>query len=340
MSLNERRKRAAEEAAEWWVQINAPGSSPHDRAQFADWLRESPVHVAEMLRVAQVHSLLEGFEGWENFADPVDSDGCEIIEFDGAIRAVDVARQSREDESPRRRMFAVAASIAATVLLSATYLGITAGNVIETDRGERRELTLDDGSILQIDPDTTLRIQYEDAERRIRIEKGRALFRVAKDRKRPFLVFTDDAVVRAVGTQFGVDQTHRDVVVTVREGLVSVRDQVGFRAKATRETLVPAGHQLVVREAGGVSPVREVNASLALAWADGRLVFDRASVAEVVREFNRYNNVQIRVENAVVLGNRISGTFDAADPESFVAFVQSMIPVDVVRDGKGTIVIQ
>src|SRR4051812_24681919 len=64
MDANRRRARAGAEAAEWWVRIESGELSREEREQFVDWLRESAVHVAEMLRMAEVHGALERFSAW------------------------------------------------------------------------------------------------------------------------------------------------------------------------------------------------------------------------------------------------------------------------------------
>ena len=76
MDASDRRRRASEEAAVWWVRLQSEEPSRAEREQFVDWLRESAVHVAEMLRVAKVHDALEQFEGWSKIAtDRADDDG-------------------------------------------------------------------------------------------------------------------------------------------------------------------------------------------------------------------------------------------------------------------------
>src|SRR5262245_24981326 len=68
MDANERRRQAAADAADWWVRLQSADLSATQRGEFVDWLRESPVHVAEMLRIAQVHGALERFERWTRIA--------------------------------------------------------------------------------------------------------------------------------------------------------------------------------------------------------------------------------------------------------------------------------
>jgi transmembrane sensor len=86
--------------------------------------------------------------------------------------------------------------------------------------------------------------------------------------------------------------------------------------------------------------VREVDSSRALAWAEGRLVFENESVARAVEQFNRYNRIQLTVNDADLAHRSISGVFNAADPESFVAFIQSVAAVRVTRDNAADVRIE
>jgi len=370
MDVNDRRNRAVGEAAEWWLSLQEAPESRELRERFVDWLRESPVHVAEFLRVAQVHAALEGFRSWEG----VDTAGAETpgapIDLSSYRKEAGAAatrpahagllRDEAERPSTTRRRWLVAASIAVLAAAGggawlATYAG---AQVIETGRGERREVTLADGSALQIDPETRLRIRYKERARDVRLDKGRALFKVAKDAQRPFVVNTDHTQVQALGTVFGVEREPVGTVVTVAEGRVAVAPTASTESRPARSTtpangtgesaaggsatpssaragqvLLEAGEQVVVPRRGVADAVKKVNSERALAWAEGRLIFENETVAEVVAQFNRYNFVQLRVADPGLARRPVSGVFDASEPESFIGFIQSVAAVLVEREG-------
>lgn len=354
MDASERRRRAAEEAAEWWVRLQ--GDVPRaEREQYVDWLRESAIHVAEMLRVAQVHGALAQFERWQRLP----TDGSD--EPQGTV--VPIASAGRPNPpTPRRHttrrsvlVWATAASLVLACALAALYMFFAApGQIIATPRGERREVALTDGSVVQVDPETRLRIDYQSQARRVYLERGRALFHVAKNPARPFLVQADGTTVRAVGTAFAVEHGSTAVVVTVAEGRVAVlssthETQAPPTVSAPRmspplpeipEILVSANQQVTVERSGATEPVHAVDSARALAWAEGRLIFENEPVDQAVREFNRYNRIQIAVSDPALGQRPISGVFSAADPESFVAFIQSVAQVRIVRDESQDIAIE
>ncbi len=387
MDRIERRRRIGEEAAEWWLRLQDEGLPRAEREAFVEWLRESHLHIAEMLRMAQVHGALQQFSGWEGIATgdaelPGMSDVVPLPAGDRLARRAEAGQPTPRDRRPRwslpwRAGTAVAfAGLAAFAVLS---WSAWRGQVIETEQGERRTVALEDGSVLQVDPQTRLRVRYGDGERRIELMRGRAMFRVAHSPQRPFLVRSADTTVRAVGTAFGVERLQPGVVrVTVSEGRVAVR-QAGYvpeqvpvadpaehtAVEQTHEapadnTVHPprpsAHHRTVARVrpneielvanqqlvAGGPQPIvpLQVDSIQALAWAEGRLVFHHQPIAEAVREFNRYNRLQLRVEDTALAARPVSGVFNADDPEAFIDFLRDAANVQVERDERQVVVIR
>jgi len=373
MDANERRRRAGEQAVDWMIRLQSGALPRAQREQFADWLRESPLHVAEMLRVAQLHNALEQFAGWSNLSreGATDNDNDTVVEFPAVVIPV-----REETQSPVQQVSSESSSLTRHSLwigaLAASVLVIMVGvmwfwqsvdrQTIETERGERRIVALSDGSVLQVDPDTRLRVEYRAATRQLFLERGRALFRVAKGPQRPFLVRANDTVVRAVGTAFGVERTRLNTTVTVAEGKVAVlptaalapslmladaeRPESGSNKpstahKAGQESplFLTANQQVTVQRSGAAEPIQQVDSNKALAWANGRLVFENDTIAAVVTEFNRYNKVQMHVGDERVAARPISGVFNADDPESFLAFLQVATRVRIVRGDDKNIVI-
>jgi transmembrane sensor len=333
MDVNERRALVSAEAAEWWVRLQSQGVEHAGRAQFVDWLRESHIHVAEMLRVAQVHGALDQFKHWARIATDGAREDSAVVPL---IAAVEI-RPEIIRWPAWKRLLPSAAVLAAALVAVAILWPRLPGKVIVTDRGDRREVVLNDGSILLIDPQTQVRIQYSSESRRVMLDSGRALFRVAQIPGRPFLVQADQTMVRALGTTFGVERQSKGVVVTVAEGKVAVLSPSSGKLPPRIELI--ADQQLTVPHIGQVAPVRKVDGERELAWAQGRLVFANDQVKEVLKQFNRYNRVQLQVTDAALASRPVSGVFSASDPESFIAFIQSVAPVRVERHGDQDIVL-
>jgi transmembrane sensor len=365
MDASERRRRAGEEAAEWWVLLDSEDVAVETRTAFVDWLRESALHVEEMLRVAQVHGALEQFQRWATLSiTPADGAASKVTSFPLTPRPP--LHDTRRTSRPLRTWLGVGFATAAAALLAVWLSGLSASYTVATGQGERRELTLSDGSVVQVDPETGLRVSFDRKLRQIDLQRGRARFRVAKNPSRPFLVRAGGTVVRAVGTEFGVEHRSQGIVVTVAEGRVAVMPHNtkpfplagpgpsgvpanvpeavtgeaapaadGAKAQAAPPiVLVSSGQQITVSPSGSAQAVREVNAERELSWAEGRLSFENDSVATVVETFNRYNHLQIHVADSTLARRTMSGVFSASDPESFVAFLRSTTSVTVERSGR------
>jgi transmembrane sensor len=364
MYASELRKRASSEAADWFARLQAGEMERAERQAFVEWLRESYIHVTEILRIAQIHGELEQFEHWARLSTGPRTAEDNVVELrpsseDSPLQVAGEERDPRHGK-PLLMLFAVAATV---VLMAATALVLPRirGQVIETERGERREVVLSDGSVLQVDPETRVRVKYADEVRQVFLDRGRALFRVAKNAHRPFLVQANGTTVRAVGTAFGVEQQTRGVIVTVAEGKVAVLSDdvspsssllrapsdaagqgvnVPESARSSRGTLfLIADQQVTVPNIGAAEPVRAVDSHRALAWAEGRLIFQNDELGSVIAQFNRYNRVQLSVTDSGLAAKPVSGVFNASDPEAFIAFLQSVTAVEIVREGDRSIMI-
>lgn len=352
MDVNERRARAGKEAAEWWTEMQATQMSLERRETFVEWLRESALHVSEMLQVVEVHDGLGHFKRWSR----IDTAGSEQDDTNDTIVPLptltsrpaqypigqDATRRQKKHWLTSAPYIAGLATSALFAVGVSMWLGFN-GQTIETERGERREVALADGSVLQVDPETKMRVNMHDDSRRLVIlEYGRALFRVAKDPERPFMVRANGTVARAVGTSFSVETQMQDVIVTVAEGrvAVSVPPLPGTNPVAPElAAMLIADQQMTVAGSGASPSVRKVDSKRELAWASGRLVFEHTPLTSVLNEFNRYNQVQMRIDDVQLAERRISGTFNASDPDSFLDFIRTVANVEVVRDNARNLVI-
>lgn len=325
--MDDRRDRSLEgivdEAAEWVVRLSDAEADGRERQSFVTWLKRSPVHLREYLRAEQAWADLCGIDTERR----IDVDAL-LAQAAVNVVPLDVAAESAPRRVPARALPRMLAVAAAAALLAA---GLS-WNVLFPDRGyatavgEQRKIQLEDGSSVLLNTDTRLDVQYTDAVRQVRLLAGEALFSVEKDAARPFRVLSDRAVVQAVGTAFLVRRKPEHTVVTVLEGEVAVAP-VG-RADAFSAGRLPAdalraraGAQVDVARAD--MRKREVeNPVVVAAWRRGQLIFDGVPLAEVVAEFNRYNRVQLVIDDPALSAERISGVFDSDRPQALVGFLE------------------
>ena len=100
-----------------------------------------------------------------------------------------------------------------------------------------------------------------------------------------------------------------------------------------------ANEEVSITSAGVASPVRKLSGQGEVAWASDRLTFENETVAEVVRRFNALNSVKVEIADSELAARRISGVFDANDPQSFVAFIEAAANVHARREDADHIVL-
>jgi ferric-dicitrate binding protein FerR (iron transport regulator) len=224
---------------------------------------------------------------------------------------------------PRRAL--LAASIVVACAGGGVFAWLNRPPVYSTGIGEQRSLTLADGSTVTLDTRTRIRVRFSAGERNIDLLDGRALFRVAKNDRKPFVVQSDRAAARAVGTEFDIYRRAAGVTVTVLEGRVAVTSGQR-RADAV---VVPAGEQVAVVGSAGVTPPAVADVAAATAWTRRRLIFESAPLSAVVEEFNRYNTRRLVIRDPRLSGLHVSGVFASTDPALLVQFLQMQAEISV-----------
>jgi transmembrane sensor len=236
-----------------------------------------------------------------------------------------------------------------------------------TDFGGLSRIVLDDGSIVNLNTNTQMRVQLTAEQRHIVLERGEALFKVAHDTTRPFDVDAGDTTVRAVGTEFSVRVREpaeasggaKDIEVLVKEGRVAIDPPKKNAKPLERAEQLPktistlsAGEAVTITATRvtteqpqmQVQKVAEADVDKKLLWTEGRLWFERQTLKDVVTEFNRYNRRQMVIADPAIENLRIGGGFEATDPESFIAALETTFGIRAFpspsSDGDGAEVIR
>jgi transmembrane sensor len=335
-------KLLAQRAAEWMEALKAGGV--RERREFAAWLRQSRLHVEHYLETAAIDREIAGLDA--SRCPDVDELIARATPHAEPLRSVPMPLvSSTRGETSQRRWKLGAGLAAAAALLAVGAMLFEAGVASQADRvstvaGEQRTLTLEDGSVVALNTRTRLRIEFSAGERAFALEAGEAVFDVAQDPLRPFIVRTPTAVVRALGTQFNVYQRPNDTVVSVIEGRVQVMPlPKGGRRAAAGEVparTLAAGEEALVAAAGDIEARTRPDVHKVLAWRQRRLDFDEVALEDIVREFNRYGPTErLRVEGIAPGARRYGGVFDADDPESFAQLLEREKDLRVERlDGE------
>lgn len=304
-----------EEAAAWRLRIFGEDEPcPADAEAFERWLSASLGHQEAFDRSGAAWDLFE-----PHAAEP------EVIR--ARRDALEFARQSGArrwaNRLTRRAGFRIAASLAAAAVLGAVTWPIIDGvDVYRTRLGERREVTLLDGSRVALDSDSRVSVHYTRDARRLTLEKGQARFDVAHNSARPFSVTAGDRRVVATGTAFNIELLGKRVNVTLIEGSVVVAtltkaQPLAPAPKPAKVISLKAGQQLVATAGLPTEQVAPAKLDDATAWQRGKIVLDNLSLEDAAIRVNRYADRKVVVADPTAAAMTVSGVFQAGDPETF-----------------------
>jgi transmembrane sensor len=297
-------------AAEWAARRNLGSLSAEEQAVFDAWLAVDIRHLGAYGRAEAVL--------------------CRLERLNAVARDPALCEATEEPAWNRRRVLLTAGAAAGTAAaaMAASGLFLFRGGVSEktlsTQIGQMREVVLPDGSIVSLNTNSEIAVRFTREARNIDLLRGEALFDVAENKSRPFVVSAGDTSVRAVGTSFTVSRLPRKPIqVLVKEGVVELQradtpQALPVRASANIQAIASPGAPIVTVAMAEEKLARD------LEWQHGRIALDNETLANAAAEFARYSEVRIAVDPAI--SNRtVTGLFASSDPIGFARAAASVL---------------
>ncbi|MGV2862531.1 FecR family protein [Achromobacter sp. AGC39] len=307
--------RDAATAAWWFARWHSGELTRRDRRAFARWRREHPERAREFDRMQQLGAAAAGLP-----RDHVH-----------ALLGGPVPARPQNVQRPARFLILRVALACAAVLVVAlgvwTNLPVPAPSfttTVSTERGERRQLSLPDGSVLEINGGTRATVKLYPDRRDVALGSGEITFTVAADATRPFTVDAGGGVVRVTGTVFDVRRDADQVTVLVESGTVQVS---GGHWWNLGHAVLRAGQGIRVPGSGAIGVPAPADVSAATAWREGRVVFKNAPLTDVVRDMNRYLATPLRLADDKAGRLRVSASFPLDRPEALIDALPAIAPV-------------
>jgi transmembrane sensor len=303
-------------AADWVVRLHEEGADEGDWLAFEAWLNASAGHRAAF-------------------------DSAEALWTEINTRAEEIAEALEHDARERGRWWARTASgalaAAAIIALLAPFgarLMPVPSVAYATETGQRRSLQLADGSRVDLNSGSSIRVTVGRGRRDVVMNDAEAAFDVVHDPAHPFIIHAGDQTIQVVGTQF--DVSHRDgmISVTVRRGVVQVASREGGAPVA----LTP-GQQLRHYEGANGSVVAQVSADDAFAWRQGRLICRDEALSDVAANLNHAFRTPIRIADNQTAALRFSGVLTVDDEASTLKRLTSLLPLSATPS-EGVIVLR
>ncbi|SES70122.1 FecR family protein [Nitrosomonas marina] len=274
-----------EEAAAWFLRMQQSNRSDSEQQALEAWLSQSEAHRAEYQQYVRL---------WHNL--------------------------DHLEPKPRKKLRATVAGILVLLLIFGTFQWIFhIEEVIVTAVGEHERIVLADGTTIDINTNTKLRLALFGFTRTVTIEHGEVLFKTGSERLRAFTVNAGSGVIRHIGTEFNVFTEDGETTVAVLEGAVEISLEDQDNAKA----IVNSGQQLSY-SGQGLSDISRADSETATAWRKNRLIFRDTPLNEVVRQINRYHTRPVKLGEPQLHGHKVSGEFNTTDRDGLIIALKTL----------------
>ena len=354
------RKSIEQEAGAWLIKLDGDSApSAEELASLREWLERSPVHREQLGSLAEFWGKMNVLtELAVPLALPKGRPSCSFFE-------------SLRHAIPHiRRAGFLTAVIVFGIGVTATFLlrpdpFLSGNGLYATAVGQQQSTTLADGSVVLLNTNSQIKVDYNNEYRNIRLLQGEAHFTVAKNAARPFRVYAGNGRVQAVGTAFSVYLKENTVDVTVTEGRVELASvnrprTNGLRQQETApgtdqssgsnaivdsglvETLgtIKAGESATIQSALDADTVSSINAfdtveaqemTKRLSWREGMLTFAGDPLEVVVDEISRYTTISIEFTDPAVRATRIGGRFPIGETDAMFDALEANFGLRVTR---------
>jgi transmembrane sensor len=297
-------------AADWFARRRSGNMSLLEARDLEVWLESDPDHLAAYRSVARAWGL----------ALSVSTDPSALQLRESALGRFALRRHLRwlGSAAAMTALLATGLYAAGTTGLWRDWFSPVSDQSYRTAVGQTVTVTLADGSTAMLDSDTVMDVHETWRSREVRLARGQAFFRVAKDSARPFVVSATDGSVTATGTAFDVRVDPDQLTVLLVEGKLHV-DLPGSASRLAQQTEMVAGWQLTASADGerALTRLDSERQARALGWQTGRLAFVGQSVSTVASELNRYSMKKIVLAPDLARLS-IDGVFRAGDIDGFV----------------------
>ncbi len=336
-----------DEASLWIAKLDKD-LSEQDKLAFQQWMNESDENHRVLMKMAEV---------WDKMDD--------LARLSDLFPKTQGSAQTPRFSIPAVGSYmAAAAAIVVVTLLSiqglregpigsvettqAPQVAALVERVYETAVGERSTITLSDGSLLTLNTNSAVTVDYTDQYRLLKLERGEIHIQVAHNRERPLSVWANQRLVQAVGTAFNVEiNSDQNVELVVTEGKVLVavhQAQKGERvipAVLGPDSLaVSRGEQVLLGAADEeVSRIEAEDINVKLSWREGDLIFQGESLMDAMVEINRYTQVEFVIVDEDLKRVRIAGLFRAGDVDGLLSALRKNFNITSRRTGDGKVLL-
>lgn len=298
----------SKQAVEWFARLRANNITAAEQAQFKAWINTSALH-------QQAFNEINSF--WEG------------SDFSNVLQDMPISADAQPLFTTRSRLpyfkyaLGIAASLAITFILFRPVLNCLQADYC-TAVGEIRTVSLADGSQITLNSNTALTVAYAGQQRSIQLQQGEALFEVQRNPYKPFVVTGHYSTTRVLGTRFIVREESNSDTVSVINGVVEVSHP------QQKSAILKANDQIVAGQTQ-LGTIQHLVSDVAANWVKGRLLFDNASLNEVITEISRYRHGKVFIQNTALKTLKVSGRFDINNTDKALESLEQTLPIRIHR---------
>lgn len=335
------------QAAKWLAVLDADNPPAEKIEEFKQWINQNEAH-------------RQAFESLLSLWDEMNI----LTQTVPPRRKAQQRKAERQVPIVRSWSGGIAACLALVAVVAVTLVLVVISppesSVHVTGVGEQKKVELPDGTSVLMNTNSRVEIAYSDGLRGVKLERGEALFQIAKDPQRPFEVYAGGGTIRALGTAFTVHLRDADVEVLVTEGVVEIEknqpEQVVIDAKSVETTITapqdtavldvaPPQERSLAQVSAGTSAVfgREdfdavelaqvelLRIEAKLAWRHGVLAFDQEPLENVVKEMARYTSLKLVIPDKALREMKVGGIFKLGDTEAMFEALHQGFDIHTAR---------
>ena len=322
-------------AFDWLARIDA-GLTVLEENEFEAWLASDNRHRGAYIRAKAVFYRARGVKGL-SFANPAGRENVREMGRGYLVPAPDMGDIEEGNEEPvSRRRFIGMAGAAASVAGVAGFLFLSdqpaQAFTYRTRRGEKRNILLPDGTRVDLNTDSEMQVLFTRKFRTLDLTRGEALYNVAHDANRPFIVDAADFSLRTDDAIFAIRKIRGDQPeLIVKKGTVELRTADGAPVRVAESI------KLTFEPGKPLSGIRLSQSELdrELIWEQGKIAFEDTPLRQAISEFARYGAVHIRVEDPRLLDRTVTGVFSSDDPMGFARAVAEIFDMQAIPEGQG-----
>lgn len=311
------------EAARWALALQNPDSDPQEIGQAIEWLNKSPQNQLAFERVQRFLDACDNIAG-----DPALQPSEQRLKPLGRV----FGRQPLALAASLGMLLAVIGVVGAIVGWQQREPNVSQSQQFASRAGELKSVVLADNSTILLSGASAVWVTFRDKERRIDLVRGEALFEVASDRHRPFVVQSGRGTATALGTQFNVHREGDGATVTVVHGRVAVNST---GSEGNLNAVLGPATQVKYDGGGAMSPVRRVDLDTVLAWRTGTLIFTDRPLFRVIAEVNRYSSEPIQIRDPAIGFVQVTGSVKVDRIPEWLQGLEKVMGLSVERTEEG-----